>query len=103
MLDDVQVVAQREVLVDGLDPERPRRRGASDVHRLPSTSDLAVVGAGCAGQHLDQRRLAGAVVAESAITSPARMFESTLRSGLARARRPRPAASAGHLELNFIE
>jgi len=60
----VEVVEQREVLVDGLDPEVARVVRRVDVDRLPVDHDLAVVGPHDAGEHLDQGRLAGAVVAK---------------------------------------
>ena len=63
VLDDVEVVAEREVLVDGLDPERGRVPRRADVHRVALAADLAGVGVWMPGDALDQHRLAGAVVA----------------------------------------
>ncbi len=64
VLDDVEVVAEREVLVDDLDPELGRVLRPVDRDRLAVEDDLAAVGRVDAGDALDQRRLAGAVVAD---------------------------------------
>src|SRR5262249_9541844 len=53
-----------EVLVDGLDAGAARVDGALEVHRLAVEQDLALVGDRRARQRLDERRLAGAVVAD---------------------------------------
>ena len=59
-----QVVEQREILVDGLDPERARVGRRVDRDRRAVHLDRAAVEPVHAAQALDQRRLAGAVVAE---------------------------------------
>ncbi|GGN21305.1 hypothetical protein GCM10011609_73280 [Lentzea pudingi] len=64
VLDDVEVVGQREVLVDDLDPEFRGFARALDVHRLALEQDLTRVGRVDARDALDQRRLARAVVAD---------------------------------------
>ena len=64
VLDDVEVVAEREILVDDLDPELRRVLRPVDVDRLAVEEDLAGVHRVDAGDALDQRRLAGAVVAD---------------------------------------
>ena len=64
VLDDVEVVAEGEILVDDLDPEPRRVLRAVDVHLLALEDDLAAVGRVGARDALDQRRLAGAVVAD---------------------------------------
>ena len=64
VLDDVEVVAQREILVDDLDPEVRRVLRAVDRDGLAVEDDLAAVGVVDAGDALDQRRLAGAVVTD---------------------------------------
>ena len=64
--DDVEVVAEREVLVDGRDPERGRVLGSGDRDLLAVEADRALVGRVDAGDRLHQRRLAGAVVADEA-------------------------------------
>ena len=64
VLDDVQVVAQREVLVDDLDAEVRRVLRAVDAHRLALEADLPAVDRVDARDALDQRRLARAVVAD---------------------------------------
>ena len=53
-----------EVLEDGVDPERASVRHGLELHLLAEDEDLAGVGLVKAGQDLDQRRLAGAVVAD---------------------------------------
>ena len=60
----VQVVGQRQRLVDGLDAQRLRIGRRADVHLLAADQDLAAVDRVRARQHLHQRGLAGAVVAE---------------------------------------
>ena len=62
VLDDVEVVAQREVLVNGLDPEPRRVARAADVDRLAVPEELAVVRRVGPRDDLRQHRLAGAVV-----------------------------------------
>ena len=64
--DDVEVVAEREVLVDGRDPQCGRVLGLGDRDLLAVEADRAVVGGVDAGDRLHQRRLAGAVVADEA-------------------------------------
>src|SRR4029078_10987497 len=63
VLDDVEVVAQREVLVDGLDPERGRITRRANPRRLALPQDLAGIGCVDPRDALDEHRLAGAVVA----------------------------------------
>ena len=55
---------KREVLIDGLDAGVPRLHRRLEVHRLALERDLAVVGDHGAGNRLDERRFAGAVVAD---------------------------------------
>ena len=64
VLDDVEVVAQREILVHDLDPELGRVLRPVDRHLLAVEVDLAAVVAVDAGDALDQRRLARPVVAD---------------------------------------
>ena len=64
VLDDVEVVAEREVLVDDLDPEPRRVLRAVDRDLLAVEVHVAVVDRVDPGDALDQRRLAGAVVAD---------------------------------------
>ena len=64
VLHDVEVVAQREVLVDDLDPEPGGVLRPVDRDLLAVEVDLAGVERVDAGDALDQRRLAGAVVAD---------------------------------------
>src|SRR5262249_22310367 len=52
-----------ELLVDRADAETQRISRARDVDRLAVQHDLARVRQRCAGKHLHQRRLAGAVLA----------------------------------------
>ena len=64
VLDDVEVVAEREVLVDDLDAELAGVGRAVDRHRLAVEQHLAAVDRVDARHALDQRRLARAVVAD---------------------------------------
>ena len=65
VLDDVEVVAQCEILVDDLDSRaRPRPSGCWMCTGLPSNKISPLSGRVDAGDALDQRRLAGAVVAD---------------------------------------
>src|SRR5712692_2063416 len=62
VLDDVEVVAQGEVLVDGLDSEPACIACAADVDRLALPEDLTVVGRVHTGDALGENRFAGSVV-----------------------------------------
>ena len=62
VVDDVKVVAQSEVLVDDLDPERVGLFGVGDTHLVAVEAVVAGVEGVDAGQPLDQGALAGAVV-----------------------------------------
>ena len=62
--DDVEVVAEREVLVDDLDPERGRVARAVDRRPARPRSRSRPRRRRGSGDALDQRRLAGAVVAD---------------------------------------
>ncbi len=62
--DDVEVVAERQILVDGGHAELGGVVGGANRDALAAPVDLAVVGFVDAGDHLDQCRLAGAVVAD---------------------------------------
>ena len=64
VLDDVQVVAEREVLVDDLDAERGRVARAVDRHRLALEEEVARVDRVDPADALDQGGLAGAVVTD---------------------------------------
>jgi hypothetical protein len=60
----VEIVREREVLVDDLDAESGRVPRAVDRHRLPLEPNLALVEGMDPDHALDQRRLSGAVVAD---------------------------------------
>ena len=62
--DDVEVVREREVLVHDLDPELRGVARPVDVDRFALEADLALVEGVDADDALDERRLAGAVVAD---------------------------------------
>src|SRR5438093_2147846 len=62
VLHDVQVVGQREVLVDGLDAKARGVAGVVDVDRAALPEELAVVRLVDSGDALGKDRLAGAVV-----------------------------------------
>ena len=60
---DVQIVGQRQVLIDRLDAERARLARVGELDRPALVKNLALVRRVHARDALDQRRLAGAVVA----------------------------------------
>ena len=62
--DRVEVIRQRERLVDRFDAERSRIPRRADFDRLAGEANLAAVGRIDAGEDLDQRGFPGAVVAE---------------------------------------
>ena len=62
--DDVEVVAEREILVDGLDAEPRRVARRVDLRLVALDEDRPGVGQVRPRDALDQRRLAGAVVAD---------------------------------------
>jgi hypothetical protein len=66
VVEDAQLVHQGEVLVDGVDAVRARLADGVQLDRLAVDVDRPGVRLVVAGQDLDQRRLAGAVVAEQA-------------------------------------
>ena len=61
---DVQVVTQREILVDGLDAERGRLARCANPDRLSIPEDLPMFRGMDPGDGLDRHRLAGPVVAD---------------------------------------
>src|SRR5690606_32218065 len=63
-------VDQVELLVDRGDPGLDRRGGPGEPHRLAAEHDGARVGPMRPGQDLDERGLAGAVLAEEAVHLP---------------------------------
>src|SRR5579859_2357796 len=62
VLDDVQVVGQRQILVDGLDPQCGGVPGGPDVYQPPLEEDLTVVRLVHAGDGAGEHRLPGTVV-----------------------------------------
>ncbi len=64
VLDDVEVLAQGEVLVDGGDPKGLRIGGRVNTHALALERDRSRVGGMNARQHLDEGRFAGTVVTD---------------------------------------
>ena len=64
---DGQVRKQRRLLVDGGDPERARERRRHVWHDAPGHGERAGIGLLGAGHDLDQRRLAGAVLADERV------------------------------------
>ena len=87
---------QGEILVDGVDAERPRVVDRAQLHLLAVDEDLAAVGLLEAGEDLDQRRLAGAVVADQpehlALGPGAARRRGARRPGRSASRRARRAA-----------
>jgi hypothetical protein len=60
------------VLEDHADAQRPRRRRPTDRDRTPGPGDGSGIGPQEAVEHLDQRRLAGTVLAEQRVDLPRR-------------------------------
>ena len=82
---DVEVVCEREVLVDDLDSERRGIPGPGDRHSLAFEVDLALVERVDPGDALDQRGLAGAVVPDEGHDLSGRDLEVDLVERLHRA------------------
>src|SRR6185437_9306980 len=72
---DVERGRDREILVDGLDAGPARVERPAEVDGLPVEPDLALVWLQRARQRLDQRRLAGAVVADHGEDLPGQELE----------------------------
>ena len=64
VLDDIEIVAQREVLVDDFDAERRRFARTADANRMAVPKDFAGIRFMDAGDALDEHRLARPVVAD---------------------------------------
>ena len=64
VLDDVEVVGERKVLVDGLDAELGRVARRADASRMSVPQDLAPIRRVDTGHRADQDRLAGTVVTD---------------------------------------
>ena len=71
----------RQVLVDRRDADVERVAGRVEADRLAVDGERPLVGRVDAGQHLDQRRLAGAVVAEEAVDLPGADLERDVLDG----------------------
>ncbi len=67
VLGDRQAVDDVELLVHGRDAELDGRLGRGNLDLLAEPGDLALIGAMDAGEHLDQSRLACAVLPEDAV------------------------------------
>src|SRR5439155_19924542 len=61
---DVERRRDREILVHGFDPDPPSLERRAEAHVLAVEEDLPAVRLDCARQRLDQRGLAGPVVAD---------------------------------------
>ena len=85
VLDDVEVVAEGEILVDDLDPQLRGVLGAVDLYLLAVEDDLAAVRHVDPGDALDQRRLAGAVITDERHHLAGANLEVDLRERLDRA------------------
>ena len=55
VLDHIEIVAQREILIDGLDAKAGRVLWSCDLHRLAVHEDGAGIGGADARDHLDER------------------------------------------------
>src|SRR5262249_9860844 len=72
---------QREVLVDGLDAGGAGLHRRAEVHLRAVEEDLTMVGNHGAAQGLDERRLAGAIVADDAEDFPRHQVEGCMVEG----------------------
>jgi hypothetical protein len=77
-----QALDQVELLVDGRDPQLQCRRGIRQRDRLTAPADLTGVRLVSPGQHFDQCRFAGTVLAEQAVhlTGPDRLVDAVERA-----------------------
>src|SRR5262249_39550146 len=75
----VEMIGESQVLVDGLDPETARIARALDRDGTAVEAQVTAVGMVDAGDDLDQRRLAGAVVADDRVHLVRRKLEVALR------------------------
>ena len=82
VLHDVEVVAEREILVHDLDPEAGSVLRAVDVDLTALEEDLTAVRRVRARDALDERRLAGAVVADERHHLAGAHLEVDVREGL---------------------
>ena len=82
VLDDVQVVAQREILVDRRDAEILGVLRPVETYGFALPEDLALAGLPQSGNGLDRHRLAGAVVARERGDLSGRHLEVDLVEGL---------------------
>ena len=77
VLDDVEVVAEGEILVDDLDPEPGGVLRSVDVNSLPSNRISPLSAACVPAMHLISVDLPAPLSPTSAITSPCRTSKST--------------------------
>ncbi len=91
----VEILGERQGLIDRLDAVAPGVAGAVDRSRPAVDADLARVGPIGAREHLDQRRLAGTVVAQQADDLAAAKIE---RHVVDRAHATEADAHAAHLD-----
>ena len=91
VLDDVEVVAEGEILIDDLDAKLGGVLRPVDAHRLVFEVDLALIDGMDPGDTLDQRRLAGAVVADERHHLAGADLEVDVSQSLNRAERLRDA------------
>src|SRR4029079_13682495 len=73
-----EVRSQRQLLEDACDPCTVRRRRARKRHALAAEFDRASIGLHDAREHLDQRRLAGPVLAEHGMHRRLAAFEADI-------------------------
>ena len=84
VLGDGQVREESRLLVDDRDTERPGVGGPVDLRRLPVQKDRPAVGLVDAGQDLDQRALAGTVLADQGVDLAGQESERDVVEGLCR-------------------
>ena len=85
VLGDVEMREELRVLVDGGEPGPARLDRRMKAHLLAAEEDLAPVGADDPGDDLDQRRLAGAVLADQRMDPAPGDLERHIGQGLRRA------------------
>ena len=94
VLGDRQVREEPRLLVDDCDPQRASVRRAGDLHRFTVEPDRPAVGLMDAGEDLDQRALAGAVLADQRVDFTGKEVE---RDVVERLRRREPLGDPAQL------
>ena len=98
VLGDRETVDDIELLVHRRDAELDRGFGSRDLDRLAEPRDLALVGAVHAREHLDQRRLARAVLAEDAVHLAGQDLQVDAAQGMHAGERLRDARTSSNAD-----